>query len=569
MSRAITADRRTAPTEAELCSLWRDIVGTPSVDEHHRFTDASSLQVMELVVRMAKDLGRRVTFRQVVEARCVAGLARALAAQADDSRRRPPGTIPTWTDRSTPAWSDRRWRAAVQAEAEYLRLREGDAAALAPLYEAFRLSGPLDVTALRAAFGRVVAAHPVLRSRFAVRVHAGAEDLAVYQEVVPGDGFELMVVEPPFTPDAGLLATAASRSVGRPFPLHQAPPLRATLVRVDDHEHLLVITMSHLVGDEASMEILLRELSSEYQAAYQASPLSGTPSPSPSHSPPSHPSPSHSSPSHPSPLRPSHARWASRQRALADGAAGAAALAFWRTVLPAEIESLDTFLTGFTEDTGDEGVHVVRMDIPAADRARLHAEASAANVTLFSFLLAHFVAVVAEETAGSRVSVTTNIANRMDEVSAGVIGMVAQSVVVSLDLSPGIGLTEVIGEVHDVMLGIMDHYAIPFLAASQRIWPARSASSAPRPEARIFFGYREERRAPLHLPGITVESFPVAAPERRGSGVEWLVVEHADGLLLESAWQGRNYPAEYVHHFTERFRASLMGDEQSAPKERR
>src|SRR5205807_4347290 len=71
----------------------------------------------------------------------------------------------------------------------------------------------------------------------------------------------------------------ASQEAQRPFVLAQAPLLRAQVLRLASQEHVLLLTMHHIISDDWSMQVLFGELSSLYAAyaAGQPSPLAELP----------------------------------------------------------------------------------------------------------------------------------------------------------------------------------------------------------------------------------------------------------------------------------------------------
>ncbi|HEX6883770.1 MAG TPA: amino acid adenylation domain-containing protein [Planctomycetota bacterium] len=143
-----------------------------------------------------------------------------------------------------------------------------------PLYHvplAARLSGPLDVGALERALNSLVLRHDVLRARF-VRGEEG-----VHQHTLPAVDLRLVPQDladvPPAEREARALALAR-RELRRPFDLAQGPPIRAALWRLGTEEHLLLLTLHHLVCDGASMRILTDELAEHYAAERAGRPLS-------------------------------------------------------------------------------------------------------------------------------------------------------------------------------------------------------------------------------------------------------------------------------------------------------
>jgi amino acid adenylation domain-containing protein len=123
-----------------------------------------------------------------------------------------------------------------------------------------RLSGPLDLAALRRAVDQLVARHPALRTR----LPAG------------DDGMPVQAVDPPGPirieqADAERLSEFAITQARRPFQIARAWPIRMSLVRLDDEEHALVLVVHQLAFDEASFAVLLTDLAALYRAEVEQS----------------------------------------------------------------------------------------------------------------------------------------------------------------------------------------------------------------------------------------------------------------------------------------------------------
>jgi hypothetical protein len=139
---------------------------------------------------------------------------------------------------------------------------------------ALRMRGPLDRSALERSVQEIVRRHQPLRSVF--RIIEGR----LIQIVLPPQPLPLPVVDLSNISEAEREAEALRLAVAdanRPFDLSQGPLLRAKLWRLGPEDHLLLLTTHHIVSDNWSMAILLRELSLLYGAfsAGQPSPLAG------------------------------------------------------------------------------------------------------------------------------------------------------------------------------------------------------------------------------------------------------------------------------------------------------
>jgi len=137
---------------------------------------------------------------------------------------------------------------------------------------ALRMRGPLDQSALQRSIHEIVRRHQPLRSVF--RIMEGR----LIQFILPPGPLPLPVVDLSKVCEAEREAEALRLAVddaNRPFDLRQDPLLRAKLWCLGPEDHLLLVTTHHLVSDNLSMAILLRELSLVYRAfsAGQPSPL--------------------------------------------------------------------------------------------------------------------------------------------------------------------------------------------------------------------------------------------------------------------------------------------------------
>ncbi|HLL48541.1 MAG TPA: amino acid adenylation domain-containing protein, partial [Longimicrobiaceae bacterium] len=128
-----------------------------------------------------------------------------------------------------------------------------------------RLGGALDEPALERALGEIVRRHESLRTVFT------EVDGSPVQVVAPFGGFDLPVEDLSALSEADREAAVRHRSgeeARRAFDLSTGPLFRAALLRVDAEDHVLLISMHHVVSDGWSLGVFFRELSSLY-AAYR------------------------------------------------------------------------------------------------------------------------------------------------------------------------------------------------------------------------------------------------------------------------------------------------------------
>ncbi|WP_228546662.1 condensation domain-containing protein, partial [Pseudomonas aeruginosa] len=128
---------------------------------------------------------------------------------------------------------------------------------------AVRLSGPLDRAAFEAAFASLVQRHETLRTVFPQRAD-GTPRQAALERPVPID-FEDLSLLPEAERETCLRETAQAESL-RPFDLCEGPLLRVRLIRLGEEQHVLLLTLHHIVSDGWSMNVLIEEFSRFYKA---------------------------------------------------------------------------------------------------------------------------------------------------------------------------------------------------------------------------------------------------------------------------------------------------------------
>ncbi|OLR93067.1 non-ribosomal peptide synthetase [Actinokineospora bangkokensis] len=326
---------------------------------------------------------------------------------------------------------------------------------------AVRVRGDLDVAALTAALQGVVDRHDALRTRFAA-VDGGP--VAVVDERVE------VVLHRSDDPDP--LAT----EVRRPVDLAAGPPLRATLARVADDEHLLIVVVHHIAFDGTSWGIFAAELAEGYRAH-----TTGT-------APDLAPAPSYVE----------HARW---QRERFSGARSEKQLAYWRTTLDG-VPPLDLPTDRPRPATWDGTGGVVHFDLPAEVLAAADRFARSRRCTRYMVLLAALQAVLGRAAGQDDFAVGTPVAGRLKAGADKVIGLFVNSVALRADLSGAPTFDELLGRVRAAALGAFTHAEAPFERVVDALSPERDLSR--NPVYQVSFSLLEVG-APTTLPGLATE----------------------------------------------------------------
>ncbi|HEX9935592.1 MAG TPA: condensation domain-containing protein, partial [Longimicrobium sp.] len=259
---AFDADRYVAPrtpVEEVLAGIWAEVLRLERVGVEESFFELGghSLLATRVVSRIREVFGVEVPLRALFEGPTVAGLA----GRVEEMRRAGvpllPPVVPTGRTGALPLSfaQERLWIID--------RLEPGSAVYNIPV--AWRLGGALDEAALERSLGEIVRRHETLRTTFA------EVDGRPVQVIAPFDGFALPVADLSALGEADReveVRRRAGEEAGRAFDLSAGPLFRASLLRLGAEDHVLLLSMHHIVSDGWSMGRFSRELSALY-AAYR------------------------------------------------------------------------------------------------------------------------------------------------------------------------------------------------------------------------------------------------------------------------------------------------------------
>ncbi|MFT9668808.1 amino acid adenylation domain-containing protein [Streptomyces rhizosphaericola] len=349
-------------------------------------------------------------------------------------------------------------------------LRPGTPDDLLPL--ALRVRGDLDEKALTGAFEAVIARHEVLRTRYPA---VDGEPVAVVEPVVevPWDHRDLGSLPPPER-ESRLTALIAAELV-RPLPLDTAPPLRLTLVRLGDQEHLLLIVVHHIAFDFFSWPVLTRELAAGYRARTGGGGAE------------------------PEPLPLQYADAAVQQAARLTGPRGERQLAYWRERL-AGLEPLELPADRPRPAIWDGAADIARFTVPAGLAAQVDRLAREHRATRFMVLLAAFQATLGRLADRDDVAVGTPVSGRGRPPLGELIGLFVNSVVLRTSLTGSPSFAELLGRVRADTLAALTHAELPFERVVTELAQRRDLSR--NPLFQVSFQLLPLPEEPDYLPGL-------------------------------------------------------------------
>ncbi|WP_201376287.1 non-ribosomal peptide synthase/polyketide synthase [Ktedonobacter robiniae] len=490
-----------SPVYALVQGIWQALLGQPVEPRENFFAlGGHSLLATQVVARVRQQMGIELALRELFEAPTLAEFVLRVEAGLRGGRQS-----------SAPALLAQRRGARVPLSFAQQRLwfleqlAPNGVAYLIP--SAQRVRGPLQVAAFERSVQEVVWRHESLRTTFQWE---GSEPV---QEVA-----ERRAVRLPVFDLSGLGEGERAREAQRlgqeekrqPCDLSGGPLWRVQMVRLGAEEHVLLLTMHHLISDGWSMQVLEREIAQGYRARVEGREVAQAPLPI------------------------QYADYALWQRNWLQGEVLEEQLTYWRTQL-ADAPSLE-FPTDYprppvkTTNGALESIH-----LSDALRDSLLAVSKQEGVTLFMLLLAAFQVLLMRYTGQKDISVGTPIANRTREEVEHLIGFFINTLVIRSDLSGDPTFSELVAQVREAALGAYTHQDVPFEQLVEVLRPERDLS-----------------RSPLFQTMFTLQEIPEAPAENAATGIHlsrfgsgqsstkfdlsFSITRHAGGLACTMAY---------------------------------
>jgi amino acid adenylation domain-containing protein len=351
--------------------------------------------------------------------------------------------------------------------------------------DALRLAGPLNVGALQQTMTEIVRRHEVLRTRFD-NVDRHAIQIIDEPQPIPLPLADLSALAEELR--GAEVRRIATQEAFQPFDLRNGPTFRIKLVRAGEEDHVLLLTLHHIVSDAWSMGVLSREVASLYES-YSAG-----------------------EPSNLEELPVQYADFAVWQRQWLQGEVLEAQLNYWRHQLGGNLQQLqlptDRPRPELQTYRGARLYFALTAELSEAVKTLCGATSS----TLYMVLLAAFKALLHRYTGQDDISVGSPIANRNRAETENLIGFFVNTMVLRSDLSGNPTFRELTSRVREVTLGAYTYQDLPFDLLVEDLRPRRKANYTPLFD--VLFEIRGDAgTSTLRLPGLTWSNLdPVRQP---------------------------------------------------------
>src|SRR5205085_1638025 len=249
----------------------------------------------------------------------------------------------------------------------------------------------------------------------------------------------------------------------RVFNLSEGPLLRATLLKLSAEEHIILLTMHHIVSDGWSMGVLVREVAALYEAYVEGreSPLAE--------------------------LTIQYADFALWQQEWLSGEVLDGQLQYWKRQLGGAPAVLDLPTDRIRPTLQSYRGAVQPLALSTEVSEALKALGRRESVTLFMTLLAAFQTLLYRYVRQDEIVVGSPIANRNRAETEQLIGFFVNTLVLRTDMSGDPSFRELLGRVREVALGAYEHQDVPFEQLVDELVTDRDRSRTPL--FQVLFNY--------------------------------------------------------------------------------
>lgn len=356
---------------------------------------------------------------------------------------------------------------------------DGAAAATYNVTDVVRLRGRFDPAILSRCLDEIVRRHEILRTVFPA---TGGQPCQVIGAPAPVEISAFDFTDMPSEQREDAAQHCLRELAELPFDLGQGPLLRAATLRLADQEHLLLISMHHIVTDGWSSGVWMQELIHLY-TTFSTTPK--TPAPLP-------------------PLPIQYADFAVWQRQWLESPALASQLEWWKERL-GDAE-------GILELPSDRPRPTTQSFAGATHRFELATSSgldrlAQRGTTRFMVLLAAYAAVLRRYSGTNDLLVATPVANRRRHELQGLVGFFVNTLVMRVDFAKGLGAGDFLEQLRDETLQAFEYQDVPFEKLVEELQPERDPGRPPL--AQVLLVVQNTPTAELRVPGLTLEPLTV------------------------------------------------------------
>ncbi|MDZ8087685.1 MAG: amino acid adenylation domain-containing protein [Nostoc sp. DedQUE12b] len=506
--------------EIVLAGIWAKVLCLEQVGIHDNFFELGghSLLATQVMSRVRQAFQIEIPLQLLFENPTIATLAQAMptATRSRNAQNQTPEndpqnqTIPQIANRKSAPLSF------AQQRVWFLEQLEPNSAAYI-VSNAQRLTGKLNVGVLQKSLDAIVVHHEALRTNF----------------ITSPDGSPIQVIGTPRPVELKIIKVTKdqvefllNQEVQRPFNLESDLMLRATLLQVDEQEHILLLMMHHIASDGWSIGILWQQLIALYKTF-----LSNKPSPL-------------------AKLPIQYADFAVWQHQWLSGEVLSSQINYWKTQLAGANTVLELPTDRPRPPVQTYQGAAESLMLPQTLSASLTELSHQEGVTLFMTLLAAFGTILHRYTGQEDILIGSPIAGRNRSEIEELIGFFINTVVLRTDFADNPSFRSVLNRVRQMALAAYAHQDMPFEKLVEELQPERDTSR--NPLFQVWFNMLNLRDIQLELPGVAIE--PVSILETASKfDLTLYVTEQNQGIQLDLVYNTALFTSERMMEMLHQF----------------
>lgn len=444
---SIATARPTTTTEITIATIWCDVMGVDEIGIHDNFFERGghSLLATQVVTRIREQLSTPLILRAFFENPTISGLAVLIDGQGHTQELKIPVADRT-VDIPLSFAQERLW---------FIQELEGELAeSVYNIPAAYRLRGTLNTQALEQALNKIIERHEVLRTTF-FEQHGKPFQRIQEHLFIPLTVTNLPVFATPQDEDQNVHSLAAAHAQEK-FDLTNGPLVRWKLLRLENGEHILLVSMHHIISDGWSTGIIAEETSKYYDEFSQGA-AARLPD-----------------------LAVQYADFSAWQRdRFADGSLLKEQIKYWTTRLEGAPPVLDLPCRNPRPPQQTYQGKIASFDITPTTRLKLEKLGQGLGATPFMTILSAFSLLLSRYGAGDDIIIGSPISNRGNRDLEQLIGFFVNTLVFRIDLSDDPTFRTLLGQVKNQALDAYTHQDLPFEKLIKALAPQRNLSYAP------------------------------------------------------------------------------------------
>jgi amino acid adenylation domain-containing protein len=526
------------PLQAQLVGIWEEVLQRPGVGTADNFFELGghSLRAMQVLARVHQLLGVEVSLRELFSRPTVGELA-GLLQQKGTGNGELAGLLQQKGGASDQERASGAYRAIeLVAPQPHYPLSHGqrrlwvagqftEGSLAYNVAGAYRIEGELDRGAFRRAFLRLVERHESLRTVFPLVAGQPVQRVCSRQEL----GVDL--VEQDLSAEQGRQAARrlASQELAQGFDLARGPLVRGRLLHLGPREHVLLLTLHHIITDGWSMEVLVREWMQLYQAHQQ-----GAPDPLP-------------------PLRLQYKDYAHWQHQQLESARMAPHRRYWLEQFAAPPQPLALPLDNARPPVLSHRGRRVSRTISSAEFQPMIDLSQSQQVSVYNLLMAMVNVLLYRYTEQEDIVVGYPLAMRNSVELENQVGFYLNTMALRTCVTKREPFLSVVHKVRQGMLEASEHQHYPFDQMISTLGHSRNTSRSPLFDVVVVLQNLEiHQQTQIKIKDVTVEAFPVddvvAPVDLR---IEF--VQHAREMTVNFDYNRELYKPETISQLADRF----------------